>query len=385
MSEGAARIRLVPTRQTSGTAGRRTRTTAATAVVVAAAAVALACTPPPTALDDADALPYVYDQGRTWYRDFLAAPPPRAFAISPHGAVGWVGDMESRKLAMETALAVCDRYSPAPCRLYAVDEEIVWQAPSRPETDTLTVPYLNAGGREAYGKLLSHPWHRAFAVSPTGRYGWSWGQPSTEQAQTNALAACNQESNVPCRLYSVDGRVVWRDEVRDRSVEDVAAVPYLRGRAELDYERYLAATWHKAFAVSPSGRYGMAWSQPNPDEAKRKALEICESNSCEVYAVDNEIVWPGHISTPVAERPATEDSEAAQKPKPPAPDPFLGTAALSEDTLSAEHGSETQYFGGGPAGPETLPALSGGQIINRSLESASGLATSLGSQSGGGS
>ena len=47
--------------------------------------------------------------------------PPKAFAISERGAMGWAtGDWAAAK-----ALTTCERYG-APCRLYALDNDVVW-------------------------------------------------------------------------------------------------------------------------------------------------------------------------------------------------------------------------------------------------------------------
>jgi dienelactone hydrolase len=59
------------------------------------------------------------------YRAFLGTEPPRAFAVGPTGAVGRAqGDW-----AIGRALAACSVRSPMPCRLYAVDDDVVWVPP----------------------------------------------------------------------------------------------------------------------------------------------------------------------------------------------------------------------------------------------------------------
>ncbi len=53
---------------------------------------------------------------------FLSAKAPRAFAIGPDGVSGWAaGDW-----AMGRALGFCQARRGAPCKLYAVDDEVVW-------------------------------------------------------------------------------------------------------------------------------------------------------------------------------------------------------------------------------------------------------------------
>ncbi|MBL8387181.1 MAG: hypothetical protein JNK17_02995 [Hydrogenophaga sp.] len=55
------------------------------------------------------------------YRRYLQARPPKAFALSERGAMGWAtGDWAAAK-----ALLTCERYG-APCRFYALDNDVVW-------------------------------------------------------------------------------------------------------------------------------------------------------------------------------------------------------------------------------------------------------------------
>lgn len=57
-----------------------------------------------------------------FYRKFLAAPAPRAFAIGPTGNVGWAtGDW-----AVGRALGFCQARKGQACKLYAVDDQVVW-------------------------------------------------------------------------------------------------------------------------------------------------------------------------------------------------------------------------------------------------------------------
>lgn len=80
--------------------------------------------PPATAfarIDEIDKVPATARDAN--YRRFLEAKTPRAFAIGPSGQSGWAtGDW-----AMGRALGSCQRRGEA-CRLYAVDDEVVWGA-----------------------------------------------------------------------------------------------------------------------------------------------------------------------------------------------------------------------------------------------------------------
>ncbi len=71
---------------------------------------------------DVKAVPYLNEQGRAVYRDFLGYPMPRAFAISKGGGYGWAV-RAADPAAM--ALANCERRG-GPCELYAMDKQVVW-------------------------------------------------------------------------------------------------------------------------------------------------------------------------------------------------------------------------------------------------------------------
>ena len=64
---------------------------------------------------------------------------------------------------------------------------------------------------------------------------------------------------------------------------------------------FLGMPVHRAFAASPGGAYGTAWSHSSSEKAAEGALKYCAAreakakreNACAVYAVDAEIVYPG--------------------------------------------------------------------------------------------
>lgn len=75
-------------------------------------------------LDDSAAVPYLSQKTRDLYVKFLSYPMPRAFAISASNHVGWAWGGEE---PAARALQNCRKNSPDPCRLYAVDDYVVWQ------------------------------------------------------------------------------------------------------------------------------------------------------------------------------------------------------------------------------------------------------------------
>ena len=85
-------------------------------------------TPPPTgfaALEEESKVPYVRDTGRAGYKAYLGKLLPRAFAVAPNGSWAWAegGDDPLRR-----ALVTCNRNGQGECRLYSVDDQVVWEA-----------------------------------------------------------------------------------------------------------------------------------------------------------------------------------------------------------------------------------------------------------------
>jgi dienelactone hydrolase len=75
-------------------------------------------------LDDIDAVPFLTENGRAAYREYLSKMTPRAFAVSPSGAWCWAEEGEDPDAR---ALATCGEKSKQPCQLYSVDDQIVWR------------------------------------------------------------------------------------------------------------------------------------------------------------------------------------------------------------------------------------------------------------------
>lgn len=84
-------------------------------------------------LADAEAIPFVNPAGRKAYKDFLAKPKPRAFAIAANGAWGWSAPIEATYAAtryldtIARAMERCERRGEGTCKLYAVDDRVVWE------------------------------------------------------------------------------------------------------------------------------------------------------------------------------------------------------------------------------------------------------------------
>jgi hypothetical protein len=73
------------------------------------------------------------------------------------------------------------------------------------------VPYVSEKGRGAYQEFLGMPTPRAFAIAPNG----SWGRAvrlrpgARGDVAEDALERCNRRGEGQCRVYAIDGHVVW--------------------------------------------------------------------------------------------------------------------------------------------------------------------------------
>jgi uncharacterized protein YbjQ (UPF0145 family) len=80
--------------------------------------------------------------------------------------------------------------------------------------DVDAVPYIGDKGRERYALWLTWAAPKAFAISPSGSWFSSQGYaPGDASLPTDpierAVIGCSRASPTPCRLYAVNGSVVW--------------------------------------------------------------------------------------------------------------------------------------------------------------------------------
>ncbi|MDP3169441.1 MAG: CocE/NonD family hydrolase [Polaromonas sp.] len=74
-------------------------------------------------LEDESKLPYLKPPGRAAYKTYLTKLVPRAFAIAPDGAWGWADGGED---PLKRAVDNCTKHAKTLCRLYSVDDFVVW-------------------------------------------------------------------------------------------------------------------------------------------------------------------------------------------------------------------------------------------------------------------
>ncbi|WP_246796113.1 dienelactone hydrolase family protein [Burkholderia perseverans] len=101
---------------------------------------AVACPHTPSAsgyasIDAVNAVPYLDAAGRDGYRHFLNQHPSRAFAVSAEGAWSWA---EGGDDPMALALENCRKQGAGACRLYAVDDHVVWRGDGTEATAAAT-------------------------------------------------------------------------------------------------------------------------------------------------------------------------------------------------------------------------------------------------------
>jgi len=79
-----------------------------------------------------DAVPFLREKGRDAYQEFLSKATPRAFAIAPNGA--WASSSRSAPGSRQQvdvvgyAMESCNRRGNGECKLYALDERVVWRS-----------------------------------------------------------------------------------------------------------------------------------------------------------------------------------------------------------------------------------------------------------------
>jgi len=116
-------------------------------------------------LNDIQAVPHLDQKGREGYREFLLAPMHRAFALAPGGAWSWKGDGASAALAEEEALQACEEHTEQQCVLYALDNQVVFDAkawpklwgPYKPKAEAASATVGKHRGQRFYDLAIKNP------------------------------------------------------------------------------------------------------------------------------------------------------------------------------------------------------------------------------------
>lgn len=181
-------------------------------------------------IDDFNRIDQLTD--RNSYLTFLSKPLPRAMAISGDNLGFYSWSIGNDNLdPIERVLQYCQKQTGTECELYAVDNDVVFK-PSQPLAQyakgKLGAIYKDSGyanisdlqaidkffARKGYLAFLNSSWPRAIAIN--GRGGWfvtNGVKPNDYSKETDvgrrAIESCEVQSHSPCKLYAVNGMVVY--------------------------------------------------------------------------------------------------------------------------------------------------------------------------------
>lgn len=192
--------------------------------------------------------------------------------------------------------------------------------PLDPVLAATRVPYLNDEQQTHYRLFLARPFPRAFAISTNGHYAAMYTTSPFDKSlpsdpQERALLVCGRLAGIPCQLYMVDNRIVYQTPQSPPPVAvahtrpgnypadpklAAAKVPHLNDDQQAEYQAFLTQPLPRAFAISDDGHYAMAWSnvavdKSMPGDPRERALIACKrfaGRDCQLYVVDNQIVYP---------------------------------------------------------------------------------------------
>ncbi len=164
--------------------------------------------------------------------------------------------------------------------------------------------------RTAY---MSAPDHKAIAISNV-QASFITDQKDEETAKAAALEACQRVTDTivqgqRCAVYAVGNIVVYGRGrppmppepwvVHDATIEtpfDVESIPLITDQVRQNLRNAFSRSRNaKALAISPQGLAGFYFRQNSPEEAVRRALELCGSRAgvaCIIVAVDDAFVVP---------------------------------------------------------------------------------------------
>jgi hypothetical protein len=285
---------------------------------------------------------------------YSSAPSPKAAAYHPTGRLFIVTGAAAQRAAEEQALAVCNgdpirNGQSGACYLYASNNEVVLSRHSKnPITPAATAaivvpdprvldalaiaaPSASEKVREdfasAYQAALEH---KAAAANAASGAMWRVATRATQQeAEENALEACEVYSGAACALVVVDDKVQegkrgsdfpphGMPRVHYAGPFDPARIPFVRGglQGRNDVTSYVSAPAPKAAAYHPVGNIFIVIGASTQRAAEEQALSVCNDDPvrngangpCYLYASNNDVVLTRHSRAPIT--PAATASAA---------------------------------------------------------------------------
>ncbi len=264
-------------------------------------------------------VPFIDDAFKDRIRNvYLPAPPSKALALAEGSNVASyvtqrIDSETARKDALERCTAqlhVVKPNTPANigCRLYAVEDEVVWTLRSPPmpaqpwvaatrpvptvQVDPNKVPLISESGRQVVAtKYVPGEPAKAFAIGRRGVVYLSWKKASDSGAMRNALELCGAGTGAPCFIYAVGDDVMVHVPATVRIV-DVWVPGDLAGVSDVDRHRVEATyvpdgSW-RAMAIGANGRIGLGLGLPSEEQAIAQAVRDCEQSGgveCRLAAV----------------------------------------------------------------------------------------------------
>jgi Caspase domain len=247
--------------------------------------------------------------------------------------------------------------------------------------------------------------HKAIAGNvASGADQWVAQRSSAQEAQDNALEACEVYSGAPCVLVEVDGdakQATGREDFSPHAMPrvhyagpfDPERVPSVRRdvRQRNDVLGYSSAPSPKAAAYHPSGKLFIITGAAAQRAAEEQALSACNADPirngqggpCYLYASNADVVLPRHSRVAITSAgissasPASPDMTSASAP--PAPRLPLKDAVLAR--LSATSGRAAGVIDGVVQSYLALEdghkAIAAAALAPFTISSAAGLPTAL--------
>jgi hypothetical protein len=142
---------------------------------------------------------------------------PKAAVLAPAVAAPVVAAAPTAVAAMPVVAAAPVAQAVVMAPVGAVSAPVAVAAPARRDiNDVSALPFVGSNAKKGYAEWLTKPGPKAFAISERGNWAGTWGTDVEDAQQPTdpterALWVCARRATVKCKLYAVDGAVVWGD------------------------------------------------------------------------------------------------------------------------------------------------------------------------------
>jgi DNA-binding winged helix-turn-helix (wHTH) protein len=256
---------------------------------------------------DAATVPLVDDDTRRALASYASRPDYKALAIGGVGQFHVSDGADSAEKAKEAALQGCYHKIKRPCRVYAVDTDVVWSEQALPlpaardiRTESLgialdpnIIPLIPASERRAIAeRLRTREISQALAIST--RRSYTQASPTRGEAARVAVERCSFRYGRPCLILAVDGFLTIQIP-KTRRVTRILLPSTDPEIPDAEKERiarlYQGRDW-RALARGDSGSWHAIADAPSEADAIKAVLQACEQadSGCQLYAIGNFVV-----------------------------------------------------------------------------------------------